>query len=209
GALEGEAGANRDAAARALRQREDRLRRLGCGRCEQARADLRAHPAAAERSAGPRLLGTEPLGNGRARRIRRTAEARCGGAVRQGAGTPLPSRHALPPLPRRQGSEGMHVARAAAAAKAERSDLRKPPAVVNAKAIRERFERETGDRLTMHRVRMRGLPNFDTLDAGKDEKKYGRFTIGVFPDAARARRERLLREPTEPDEHGVGWEQGD
>lgn len=80
---------------------------------------------------------------------------------------------------------------------------------MNAKAIRERFEHETGDRLTMHRIRMRGLPNFDTLDAGKHEQKYGRFTIGVFPDAARARRERLLREPAEPDEHGVGWEQGD
>jgi hypothetical protein len=80
---------------------------------------------------------------------------------------------------------------------------------MNAKTIRERFERETGDRLTMHRIRMRGLPDFDTLDAGKHEKKHGRFTIGVFADAARARRERLLREPEEPDEHGVGWEQGE
>ena len=80
---------------------------------------------------------------------------------------------------------------------------------MNAKTIRERFERETGDRLTMHRIKMRGLTDFETLDAGKLESKHGRFTIGVFPDAARARRERLLREPDEPDEHGVGWEQGD
>jgi hypothetical protein len=80
---------------------------------------------------------------------------------------------------------------------------------VNAKTIRERFERETGDRLTMHRIKMRGLANFETLDAGKLESKHGRFTIGVFPDAARARRERLLREPAERDEHGVGWEQGE
>jgi hypothetical protein len=77
---------------------------------------------------------------------------------------------------------------------------------MNAKAIRERFERETGDRLTIHRVRVRGLPDFDTLDAGKREDKHGRFSIGVFPDAARARRERLLREPSDPDERGVGWE---
>ena len=78
---------------------------------------------------------------------------------------------------------------------------------MNAKAIRERFERETGDRLTMHRIKMRGLTNFETLDAGKLDDKYGRFTIGVFPDAARARRERLLRAPQESDEDGVGWEQ--
>ena len=80
---------------------------------------------------------------------------------------------------------------------------------MNAKTIRERFERETGDRLTMHRIKMRGLTNFETLDAGKLEDKYGRFSIGVFPDAARARRERLLREPAEPDEQGVGWEEGE
>ena len=80
---------------------------------------------------------------------------------------------------------------------------------MNAKTIRERFERETGDRLTMHRIKMRGLTNFETLDAGKLQDKYGRFTIGVFSDAARARRERLLREPAEPDEHGVGWEEGE
>jgi hypothetical protein len=77
---------------------------------------------------------------------------------------------------------------------------------MNAKTIRERFEHETGDRLTIHRVRVRGLPDFDTLDAGKLAERHGRFSIGVFPDAARARRERLLREPSEPDEQGVGWE---
>ena len=80
---------------------------------------------------------------------------------------------------------------------------------MNAKTIRERFERETGDRLTMHRIKMRGLANFETLDAGKLEDKYGRFTIGVFRDAARARRERLLRVPVEIDERGVGWEETD
>ena len=81
--------------------------------------------------------------------------------------------------------------------------------MTTAKAIRERFERETGDRLTIHRIRQRGLTDFDTLDAGKLEDKHGRFSIGVFPDAARARRERLLREPRDPDEHGVGWERVD
>ena len=80
---------------------------------------------------------------------------------------------------------------------------------MTAKAIRERFERETGDRLTIHRIRVRDIPNFDTLDAGKLEEQYGLFSIGVFPDAARARREGFLREPRDPDEHGVGWEQAD
>jgi hypothetical protein len=78
--------------------------------------------------------------------------------------------------------------------------------MVTAKAIRERFERETGDRLTIHRIRQRDLAEFDTLDAGKLEEQHGRFSIGVFPDAERARRERLLRAPTDPDEAGVGWE---
>jgi len=78
--------------------------------------------------------------------------------------------------------------------------------MTTAKAIRERFEHETGDRLTIHRIRVRDLPDFDSLDAGKLEKKHGRFAIGVFPDAERARRERLLREPNEADEQGVGWD---
>jgi hypothetical protein len=78
--------------------------------------------------------------------------------------------------------------------------------MMTAKAIRDRFERETGDRLTIHRIRQRGLTEFDALDAGKLAEKHGRFSIGVFPDAARARRERLLREPSERDEQGVGWE---
>ena len=77
---------------------------------------------------------------------------------------------------------------------------------MNAKTIRDRFERETGDRLTIHRIKVRGLVNFETLDAGDREDKHGRFSIAVFPDAARARRERLLRTPGEPDEQGVGWE---
>jgi hypothetical protein len=79
--------------------------------------------------------------------------------------------------------------------------------MTTAKAIRERFENETGDRLTIHRIRVRDLTDFDSLDAGKLEDKHGRFSIGVFPDAARARRERLLREPSDADEQGVGWEQ--
>ena len=80
---------------------------------------------------------------------------------------------------------------------------------MNAKAIRDRFERETGDRLTIHKVRGRDIPSFDTLDAGKLEERYGRFSIGVFPDAARAQREGFLRPPSDPDERGVGWEQVD
>lgn len=78
---------------------------------------------------------------------------------------------------------------------------------MNAKAIRDRFERESGDRLTIHKVRVRDIPNFDTLDAGKLEERHGRFSIGVFPDAARALREGFLRPPSDPDEQGVGWEQ--
>jgi hypothetical protein len=37
---------------------------------------------------------------------------------------------------------------------------------MNAKAIRDRFERETGDRLTIHKVRVRDIPNFDGTSGG-------------------------------------------
>ena len=55
----------------------------------------------------------------------------------------------------------------------------------------------------------RGLTSFETLDAGEREEKHGRFSIAVFPDAARARRERLLRQPRDLDEHGVAWDEGE
>ena len=103
----------------------------------------------------------------------------------------------------------MHVARGAPAAPPGRSDLREPAQRVNAKTIRDLFERETGDRLTIHRIKERGLTSFETLDAGEREEKHGRFSIAVFPDAARARRERLLRQPRDLDEHGVAWDEGE
>ena len=124
-ALEDEADAPRDAAARALpRRRRDRLRRLGRGRREEARRDPEARQAAAEERTRAALLGAEPLGNRRPRGDGAPARARRRGALRQGAGQPLPPRHAADPLPRRQGPEGLHVARGAPAAEPERPDVR-------------------------------------------------------------------------------------
>ena len=60
------------------------------------------------------LLGAEPLGDERARGDAASARARRRGALRQGAGEPLPPRHEADPLPRRQGPGAVHVARGAA-----------------------------------------------------------------------------------------------
>ena len=70
--------------------------------------------------AGPAVLGAEPLGHGRARGGAGAARARRRGALRQGAGQPLPPRHEAHPLARRQGSRRLHVARAAPAARRHR-----------------------------------------------------------------------------------------
>ena len=61
------------------------------------------------------VLGAEPLGRRRARGIAGATGARGRGALRQGAVEPLPPRHEAHPLPRRQGSGAMHLARAAPA----------------------------------------------------------------------------------------------
>ncbi len=73
-----------------------------------------AGPAAAGRRTGTPLLRAEPLGRRRARGVRRATRARRRGAVRQGAGAALPARHEAPPLPSRQGTGAVHVARAPA-----------------------------------------------------------------------------------------------
>ena len=65
-------------------------------------------------------------GTRRAGGVGRAAGARRRGALRQGAGQPLPPRLALHPLPGRQGSGAMHVARGAAASPQGRPDLREP-----------------------------------------------------------------------------------
>ena len=84
----------------------------------------RVLPLLDERARAP-LLGAEPLGHGRARGGGGPAGARRRGALRQGAGQPLPPRHEVPPLARRQGAEGLHVARAAPAARPERARRRR------------------------------------------------------------------------------------
>src|SRR5207244_3159626 len=79
-----------------------------------------------EGRAGPRLLGAQPLGERRAAGVGGPPGACRRGALRQGAGQPLPARLALHSLPRRQGSAGVHVARGKATAAQGRSDLREP-----------------------------------------------------------------------------------
>ena len=104
-ALEGEAEPPRDAAARALQRRgRGRLRRLGGRRREAPRRDPRARAAAAEDAPERALLRAEPLGRRRARAVAGPARARRRGALRQGAGQPLPPRLAPAALPRGQGS---------------------------------------------------------------------------------------------------------
>ena len=64
----------------------------------------------------PPLLGAEPLGHRRPRGDAAPPRARRRGALRQGAGEPLPPRHEADPLPPRQGSGAVHLARGAPAA---------------------------------------------------------------------------------------------
>ena len=110
---------DRDPPARPLRRRRRaRLRRLGGRRREPPRRDRRAGAAAARGGVRPALLGAEPLGRQRARGAAGASRARGRGAVRQGAGAPLPPRHEAAALPARQGSERVHVGGAAAAARA-------------------------------------------------------------------------------------------
>ena len=72
-------------------------------------ADAGADSAAARRCTRARLLGAEPLGNGRAGGVRPSARARCRGALRQGGEAALPARDAVHPLAPRQGPDGLHV----------------------------------------------------------------------------------------------------
>ena len=95
--------------------RRDRLRRNGRRRARAPRRDRGARPSAAEGRAGTPLLRAEPLGRRRARAVVRAAGGRGRGALRQGAVEPLPPRDEAHPLPRRQGSEAVHVDRAASA----------------------------------------------------------------------------------------------
>ena len=91
---------------------------------EEARRDLEARQAAAEERTEATLLRAEPLGHRRPRGDRAPARAGCGGALRQGAGQPVPPRHPADPLSRRQGPEGLHLARGATCAEPERPDVR-------------------------------------------------------------------------------------
>ena len=84
-----------------------------------------ARPPAPRRDVRAALLGAEPLGHGRPRGDAAAPRARGRGALRQGAGEPLPARHEADPLPRRQGSGAVHLARAPAAAARGRPDGRK------------------------------------------------------------------------------------
>ena len=107
----------RDAAARPLpRGRRGRLRRLGRDRRPQPRRDRGARPAAPRRELRSPLLGAEPLGDGRVGGDAAAPGARRRGALRQGAGQPLPPRHEADPLPAGQGSGPVHLARGEAAA---------------------------------------------------------------------------------------------
>ena len=80
--------------------------------------------AAARGRARPGLLGAEPLGRRGPRGVGPAPGARRRGALRQGAGQPLPARHEADPLPRRQARGAVHVAGAPPAARPERTDLR-------------------------------------------------------------------------------------
>ena len=86
----------------------------------EARADRRARASAPEERARAPLLRAEPLGRRRARGVAGAAGARGRGALRQGAVEPLPPRHEAHPLPRRQGSGAVHLARASARSPARR-----------------------------------------------------------------------------------------
>src|SRR5204862_454722 len=81
----------------------------GRRRSERA-ADPRAGRAAPRGRAGPALQRAEPLGHGRARGGGAAPGARRRGALRQGAGQPLPPRDEAAPLPRRQERGSVHVA---------------------------------------------------------------------------------------------------
>ena len=69
-----------------------------------------------EEDPGVARLRAEPRGTGELEQTRCAAGARRRGAVRQGAGRPLPPRHQADPLARRQGAGRLHLARAAPAA---------------------------------------------------------------------------------------------
>ena len=92
----------------------------------QPRRDRRPGAAAARRRLRPALLGTEPLGNRRPRGDGAPARARRGSALRQGPGEPLSARHEADPLPRRQGSGPVHVARGEACTPRRRPDGGEP-----------------------------------------------------------------------------------
>ena len=83
-----------------------------------------ARPTAARRELRASLLGAEPLGNRRAGGDAAAPGARRRGALRQGAGQPLPPRHEADPLPAGQGSGAVHVARGTAAAAGRRPHRR-------------------------------------------------------------------------------------
>ena len=123
--LEGEADANRDTAAGLVREGR-KIDYVGSAAVAASRHNQifeRIEPllkGATERA----FSEPQPLGRRRARAVRGAAGARRRGALRQGAGQPLPPRLQVHSLPRRQGSGAVHVARGQAAPAEGRPDLR-------------------------------------------------------------------------------------
>ena len=90
-----------------------------CAVAAKTRADVAAKVVPlVDESRERAVLGAEPVGNGRARGGAAPARARGRGALRQGAGEPLPPRDEAAALAGRQGPARLHVAGAAPAASA-------------------------------------------------------------------------------------------
>ena len=79
-----------------------------------------------EEAPDPALLGAEPLGGRRARGVAGATRAGVRGALRQGAGAPLPPRDTVPPLAARQEPGRMHVGQRPAAPRLRWPDARRP-----------------------------------------------------------------------------------
>ena len=120
--LEGLAGRDRDAAARPLPRRR-RLDYVGsCAVAASRRAEVaRACCRCSSRRQTQRFSEPNRWGSGELEEACGAAGARRRGALRQGAGQPLPPRHEVAPLARRQGPARLHLARAAPAARPERA----------------------------------------------------------------------------------------
>ena len=157
---EGLAGGDRDAAARPLpRRRRGRLRRHVRGRGRRGATRWRSaccrcsSATTTERFTEPNRWGTGDLEQSWVRQ-----GARRRGALRQGAGQPLPPRHEVAALARRQGSARLHLARAAPAARPERARASSRSSPSRARAARSR--RRGRRRRRSRRARRTALPSW-------------------------------------------------